>query len=634
MCKYIYISLLSFFFAVAPGYGQTELPDSGIVIKSYKIDPATLIPNEVPLDTSFEPVFRYNPIEYKSFANTFLGNSGQAAITNDFFNRNNNQTFLFSTALDMYMYNPYNIYHFNTRKPFTELKYLSSGNRDNSEQYLSFLHSQNVNQNLNIGLLYDLIASKGMYLDQNISTNRFNLFSSYTKDNYSFYTSVQFNGHKAQENGGLFDISAFVNQNSEALNYRMFLSDANSQYKNVNVFFTQKLNLSEIVKDSLYKSRFDNFAVHHTLNYDRRIKYYSDNISSSDTLNYYQNQYYSVSEVVDSAFYHNLSNRFDLSVNMINGSQEFRIYMKHEFKKFAFAPPAELSYDQGGNTIDTVIRSYKKDIYNDISIGGQLIGKLKTWSYTIDGQLFLTGYNIGDVFTEATFIKNFKRKGLVSLNARVSSLNPSYFLNHYGSSHFIWNNDFGKTESTQIALRYSNDSKISARASVSLFNDYVYLDTLALPVQLKPEIMVLGFFMDKTFIWGPFHNKHELLIQKSTHDAISLPLFSYANRSWFQADLFHDALKFQIGGELYYFTKYYGDAYMAATGNFYRQNEAEIGNYPFVKGFLNVKIKTLRFTIQYTNALAGLIDANYFMAYRYPNFNSSIKFGLAWTFND
>ena len=534
----------------------------------------------------------------------------------------------------MYRYNPYNISHFNTRKPFTELKYLSSGNRDNSEQVISALHTQNVNEYVNIGLLYDLIASKGVYPDQNVSTNRINLFCSYDKDDYSFYSSFHYNGHKAQENGGLYDIPAFVNREADALNYRMYLEDANSRVKNMNLFFTQKLNLSALAKDSLSATRLDNFGFHHTLDYKRYNRTYSDFISDTDSLNYYQNQFYLVNDIIDSAFYQNLSNRFDISVNMIGASQEFRVYLKHEFKTFSFVKPTNLNYELEGVPVDTVIETYSKEHFNDLSVGGQFIGQLKTWNYSLNGQLYITGYNIGDIYTEGNFVKNLNDKAKLQLNAELSSYNPSYFLNKYGSAHFIWKNDFSKTESTKIALSYSKPDNISARVSVNLFNDYVYLNTLAEPTQLKNELVIASLFIDKTFVWGPFHNSHHFLLQKSSSDVVHLPLIAYKNRSWFQGALFNKALYFQIGGEVYYFTEYYGDAYMAATGSFYLQNDQKIGNYPFVKGFLNVKIKRTRFTIQYTNALSSLMDANYFMAYRYPNFNGSLKFGLAWTFYD
>ena len=633
MYKSYYISIFVFLLSSVSGFCQSEEPDTSRVITSYKLNSSTMIPYETPYDSGFESIFDYNIIEYQSFSNTFLGNTGQAALTNDFYMREHNSPFFFVDPLKMYYYNPYNIFHYNTRLPFTEVKYLSSGNRDNSEQVLSAMHTQNVNEFVNIGLFYDLIASKGMYSDQNVSTNRINLFGSYNKDNYSFYSSFHYNGHKSQENGGLQDISSFVSQSSDGL-YRMLLEDANSRVKNINFLFTQKLNLSTLAKDSLSETRLDNFGFYHTLNIERYNRTYFDNISEIDSLNYYEDQFYLVNDVVDSAFYQNLSNRFDLSVKMIGESQEFRVYMKHEFKTFSFIKPANLIYELEGEPTDTVIEIYSKEHFNDISVGGQFIGQLKTWNYTLDGQLYLTGYSIGDIYTEANFEKKIGARDKLQLNAKLSSYKPSYFLNNYGSEHFVWNNDFKKTESTKIALSYSRDEKVVARASFSLFNDYVYLNDLAMPALLDQELMVANIFVNKTFIWGPFRNKHELLLQKSSSDIVHLPLVAYKNRSWFQGALFNKVLGFQIGGEVYYFTEYYGDAFMAATGIFYNQTDQKIGNYPFVKGFLNVKIKRTRFTLQYTNALSSLVDANYFMAYRYPNFNGSLKFGLAWTFYD
>jgi hypothetical protein len=74
---------------------------------------------------------------------------------------------------------------------------------------------------------------------------------------------------------------------------------------------------------------------------------------------------------------------------------------------------------------------------------------------------------------------------------------------------------------------------------------------------------------------------------------------------------------------------------MPATAMFYKQKKEEIGNYPFAKGFIDLKLKRTRFSIQYTNALAELLPtANYFMAYAYPTFNSTFRFSLAWTFYD
>jgi len=58
------------------------------------------------------------------------------------------------------------------------------------------------------------------------------------------------------------------------------------------------------------------------------------------------------------------------------------------------------------------------------------------------------------------------------------------------------------------------------------------------------------------------------------------------------------------------------------------------GNYPFLDGFFNWKIKRTRFFLTYTNVLAGIAGHNYFTSYGYPMNESSLKFGLAWTFYD
>lgn len=591
--------------------------------------------DEISLDTTFNPIYKYNPIFRTEFSNTFLGNTGQAVISNDFTRRNYNHPFLFAIPYTAYMNTPFNILHFNTRKPFTEIKYLSSGTKDDSEQVLSALHTQNINQFSNVGLFYDLIASKGKFPDSNVSTNRINLFGSYDKQNYSFYTSFHYNGYKAQENGGVLDLDEFINGQNEPLNFVMQLNDANSRLKNMNVFFTQKLNMAALTTDSARSEKLDNFSFHHTVNYERYVKTYRDRINTSDTLGYYQNNYYLINEAYDSAFYQNISNRFDLGVNLANESQEFRVYLKHELKVFSYADPVFIDYDSTSTLTDTVLRLPERELYNDISIGGQYIGRLKTWYYKLNGQLYLTGYNLGDLLVNGEFLKYFNDKQrYVKLSGEISSLKPSYFLINYGSSHFKWNKAFTKIESTKAEIEYSGLKNFTGRISLNFMNDFVYFNSDALPVQYGGQLLVTTLRLDKTFSVGMFRSRNQVMYQISSSDIVRLPDLAFNNRTWFEASVFKDALQFQVGAEIYYFTSYFGDAYMAATGQFYNQNDAVIGNFPFLTGFLNAKIARTRFTLQYSNALAGFLKGNYFMAYRYPNFNETLRFGLAWTFYD
>jgi hypothetical protein len=615
---------------------NTQKLDSATVIKAYRIDKETLLADSSTLDTSIRATYNYNPVFQHSFSNTFLGNSGSPSKNNIFHQRDVEYPFLFALPYQVYLHDPYKIAHFKTRKPFTDLSYLSSGNKENSEQVIQAVHTQNVNQFINVGLLYDLIASRGQYENQNISANRFSLYSSYAKDVYSIFGSASFNSVKAQENGGLLDINEFLSIQSTDLNYTMALSDASSRLKYYSFFATQKLDLFRSAQDSIHIDRKNTVSLQHTINYNRFVKIYNDEISPTDTTNFYSNNYYLINVAQDSAFYHNLSNRIDLSVIFGNGSQELRTWIKHEYKQYSYQFPQSVSYSLDGiNIIDTVIYAIDRKAYNDLSIGGEYRGVLGNWDYKALGSLYLTGYQAGDLKAKASFTRYLsQKKRKVVLFGELSSLKPDYFLNHYGSSHFIWTNDFRNTDKIGVEMLYSGKSHFNLEAALNYYTGYIYFDNSALPAQNENQIFVASLLLDKTFIWGHFKHNHKILLQKSSSDIIHIPWLAYSNSTFYENQVFKGALAFQIGFSFYYFNRYEADAFMPATGMFYRQNEGMIGEFPFLDGFLNWKIKRTRFSLKYTNALGGVVSNDYFMAYRYPIFNSTLRFGLSWTFYD
>lgn len=613
---------------------ETEM-DTTIVIRSFSLNEETNASAPAEFDTTMEVVHEYNPIYYHSFSQTFLGNTGQPSITNNLAKRDMNVPFLFSFPYKYYIYNPYNILHYNTRKPFTELQYTTSGSRDDSEQVLSALHTQNVNPNANVGILYDLIASKGIYNNQNTGLNRINLFGSYKKNEYSMYTSFHFNGLKYQENGGIKNLDEFKNRESEALNYTTNLEDANSRLGNINLFLTHKLGLPAFFSDSATKEKYKNIILRHTIDYNRFNRTYSDLTNRGDSLTYYQNNYYLTDEITDSVFYHNLSNRLDLNI-VLAGTQRLLAYFKHEYKKFSYVLPVDVSYEVEGESVDTVIKTYPGEHYNDFSVGGLYEGDLKNWEYSLRGQFFLSGYRAGDLLTEGQFTRYFKdRSFFINMGGQLSSQRPSYFLNKYGSAHFIWDNNFKNVNNINAFAKIGNLKNFQVSLSLDFYTGYVFFNREAKPERTNNEIFTASLKLDKKFTWGPVNHVHNVLLQKGADDIINVPLLAYKNSTWYENQVFNKVLKFKIGFDLYYFTSYFADAFMPATAMFYNQNKSKIGNYPFATGFIDFKLKRTRFSIQYTNALSELLPtANYFMAYGHPNFNGTLRFGLAWTFYD
>jgi len=89
-----------------------------------------------------------------------------------------------------------------------------------------------------------------------------------------------------------------------------------------------------------------------------------------------------------------------------------------------------------------------------------------------------------------------------------------------------------------------------------------------------------------------------------------------------------------IGFDLFFNTKYYADAYMPSLASFHRQNEKQLGNYPYFDAFLNIQLKRFRFFLKVEHLNAGWIDKNYFSVLHYPRNGRDLKFGLSWTFYD
>lgn len=193
-----------------------------------------------------------------------------------------------------------------------------------------------------------------------------------------------------------------------------------------------------------------------------------------------------------------------------------------------------------------------------------------------------------------------------------------------------------KISNTGANITFSlNNSSFIANAGITLIGNYVFFDQRALPAVSDKNILVSSLRLEKRFKWKGFNQVNRFLVQKSSNEEVlQLPLFAYGNISYYEKALFQKALTIQVGFDLYYNTSYYADAFMPATGIFYRQDKREVGNYPFVDAFLNWKIKSVRLFIKYTNTLTGLAGYNYFTTYGYPMNDRGLRFGFSWTFYD
>jgi len=89
-----------------------------------------------------------------------------------------------------------------------------------------------------------------------------------------------------------------------------------------------------------------------------------------------------------------------------------------------------------------------------------------------------------------------------------------------------------------------------------------------------------------------------------------------------------------FGLDTRYEAKYYADYYSPALGMFYVQRNEQVGDYPWMDVFVNMKIKRTRFYVKYSNLGATILKSGYYTTPNYAAQPALLGFGLSWTFYD
>ncbi len=606
---------------------------------------------DYPIDTMQTSFQIFNPVFKQSFCNLYLGNLGLAVRTSHYFKSNNDIRFLFLNPYSPYLVRASDNIYFNIRKPFSILEYSSTGqNKEKRGQMVRAFHSQNINQYLNGGFDMRLSSSEGHFINQRAKLTNFRFFSSYIKGDLSFHGSLAFNSFRSNENGGIQDDSLFIETKQDERTYPVNLSDANSFsfLRNLNFQVTSRYRFG---RDSVYQDTTSSTGFRrlrdrtsktgsliHTFEYEHNKRLYED-YTPSISVGFYENFNIDPDRSHDSTFQRSIINTLQIMLDE-NPSRKndfgARAFISHELVKYSFNIPPDTTVTGS----DTLVSLFNERNYNNIYAGASLVHTVgQGWNWIFTGKLWLTGYRAGDMILNGEidkFIKTRNGKTSISVGGSLTTLEPYYYLAHYASNHFIWENDFNKTKEIIAFIKLNNEPyKFSLTGSISTVSDFIYPDNDANPAQYHPVLNVFSAELFKHFKLGPFHTIHHLVYQIPTNASIiRMPNFSYYTSDFFAFRLAKKVLTLEIGFDLYYYTKYKGYAYMPASGMFYHQDIREIGNYPYFDAFLTAKLKRTRFFVKYDHVNSGFMGKNYFNVLHYPMPGGTFRWGLSWTFYD
>jgi len=633
-------------------------------LKSFKFDPYGFIDSSY-YDTSFSSIHRYNPIYFEYPSSTFLGSLGSASV-NNFFIARNQSDFLFLNPYQQYLHFANNQNFYKTKTPFTEFRFSNStSSRSKLEETLNLFHTQNINPFLNFGFDYDMLYDKGQYTS-NLANNKsirskinsITVFTNYSKNNFLSYLSVTYNKiGPFDEFGGVTDdklITDTVLQteyiSGKLKNTKSILRDRSILFYSEYKFGNKPTSDTSFINDTnTFVQKPFAIAIKSYFNDDYRI--YSENENS-----YYTTYFYNKNFTYDSINLFSFKNSIILKKNQqtkILPNLRFSIASNLEFCKYYNNAPIDtlVIYKQN----DTIRKNNNYLIFfnNDTSFVNYFntsnLSFSSSFAYFFDSisnfafnfEYFLSGYKKNSLLFNINFTHRFKMFNDIfqlNLNFKSNNLTANYYYNSYNSNHYIWHHNFGKTNYNIISAELKNlKYNIYSNFSIANINNYIYFNKNAMPDSYDHIFLISLHSKLNLRLWH-FHFDNNFTLQKTNapDSILSLPLFSILQSTYFQLIVVKNVLNLNIGFDLYYDTKYFAPAYEPSIGQFYNQNEKNLGNYPFFDIFANAKWKRTRLFAKYEHINSGLqfFSRNYFSALHYPRNVRMLKVGIAWNFYD
>lgn len=404
----------------------------------------------------------------------------------------------------------------NSNVPYTNLTYNKAGNKINGEERFKSYFSVNVNKRLAFGFNIDYLYGRGYY--NHSSTSYFNAapFISYMGEKYEGTLLYSYNYLKNNENGGITNDDYIKDPEGAAEGGRVYestnmptvMNTATSRNTDSYVFLTQRYKLGfhrdlpQQENDTLPPQQ--EFVPVTSFIHTMQVEWTKRKFTSNDQLkDYYQNTYIKPGQpyvVDDSTSYIGIKNTFGIS--LLEGFNKYAkagvtAFISHKLSKYELM------------NADSVSKDHYTE--NEFFVGGELAKRQgKVLHYHAIGEVGLLGKAIGQFNVKGDIDLNFRLgKDTVSLIARASVSNtlPSFYMRHYHSKHFYWDNDnMDKEFRTRIEGELNIDRwKTHLKAGVENIKNYTYFNQQAVPEQFGGNIQVVSATLAQDFRLGILH---------------------------------------------------------------------------------------------------------------------------------
>ena len=615
-----------------------------ITVDDYKI--ISHVRDTVFVDTtlSIQKDYKYNYLRKDDFELLPFSNVGQPynSLAKNF-DANSLYPQLGAIAKNQKYFELEDIDYYNVPTPLTELTFKTTFEQG---QFLDAFLTLNTSKRFNVSVAFNGFRSLGKYSFNQSEASIFRTTFNYKTKNDRYWVRGHFTSQdfESEENGGITNRDQFESGDEEFLDRGLVDVAFNSSLNNLadnrllgrRYFLDHQYNLIQPKKDSL-GTNTSRFAIGHKYSYESK---------------FYQFQQDSPSDIFGGAFLDEIDDKSSLKTTFNEVSANFS-------NRKLGALSANISLYSFDYFFDSILVQDNGEIIpnrlegDEVSVGAdykntigplELSGKVR---YNLSGDL------AGNLFDASARYK-INNSNYISAAIHSSSKAPNFNFLLYQSDYenFNWQNeDFERQQTQSLSFGLHSNLLGNLTANFSSIDNYTFFTTdsaidltgieslnqnaFVTPTQENETVNYLKIKYQKEFKWRKWSLESSLLYQNvdQANQVLNVPEFLTRNTLYFSSDVFNKALSLQTGITFKYFTAYNIDAYNPLLGEFYTQNNEELGAFPLLDLFVNAKVRQTRifFKAEHLNAI-WTKQYNFYSAPNYPFRDFVIRFGLVWNF--
>lgn len=524
------------------------------------------------------------------------------------------------------------IKYYSVATPLTELYFKTVMEQGQS---LDAFITLNTSERLNFSIAYKGVRSLGKYVNQLSSTGNFRFTTSYhTKDKrYAVNLHITAQDMSNGENGGITNPENFEGKEENFKNrarLNVYFQDATSLLDGNRYFVDHHFRFNKNESEN-------NLYLDHQFNYENKFFEFTQGTLSSlipsEPQDYYIQRFGDayVNNIKDKTRYNRMYNKIGATYeNKTLGQFQFFIEdfrFNHYYNTILVFDDAPTIPSSIGDRINTV--------------GGQYRYQKNNWRGKALYSNSISDQEMSNLDLSATY--TLDEENLFSFQYQNISKLPDHIYNLYQSSYkaYNWVNDFNNEKINNFEIK-AETKWASASLQLTTLNDKLYFSDdstvqdqlLVKPKQYGNTINYLSLKVSKEFRYGKFALDNTILYQKVDQNdpVLNVPELVTRNTFYFSDHFFKKAMFLQTGITFNYFTKFFANDYNPLIGEFYVQNQKQIGEFPMLDFFINAKIRQTRIYLKAEHFNSSFTGNDFYSAPSYPYRDFMVRFGLVWNF--